>query len=109
MYTRSYYTDGEKMNLPEGYDGTAFSDSERISENYKEEDECPAEKTETAHSTGIFDGLGIGKLLGNGTLFGGLKIGTEEIIILALAAFMLFSGSRDIECAVMLFVLLFIK
>ncbi len=36
-------------------------------------------------------------------------IGTEEILIVAVAIFLLFSKSGDRECAIMLFLLLFVK
>ena len=109
MYSRSYYPEDTHPSLPDGYDGVAFSD--RI-EDIPTETPPPLEQRETAPTSGgtsILSGL-----FGKGSLFGieGLrmpKIGTEEILIIATAAFLLFSKNGDRECALILLFLLFIN
>ncbi len=104
MYTRSY-SEEMKMPLPDGYGGTMLS-----------KDEEPAQKSEpevveaSANPSGLLSRLipsGLGKIL-PGTLFGGFKLGGEELLIGAVALFMLFSSGGDKECAIMLLLLLFI-
>ena len=132
MYARSYY--GEDVNIPENYDGTAFSEPSsepelrgaRI-EPVKSEikfspdesapdtcEKCTPCECEGKDSGGIFgldlkgifggifSGSGLSRLLPSG-------LGTEEILIIGIALFLLFSPSRDIECALLLLALVFIK
>ena len=108
MYSRSFYGEGEeKTLLPENYDGTAFQSSQP-SDNAAAECQAPAE---AVSETGLFKGGSFPILSG---LFGGLpnikmpKIGTEEIIILTVAALLFFNKDGDKECAILLLVLLFI-
>jgi hypothetical protein len=134
MYTRAYYPEEEKINVPENYDGNAFSE-ESVKENptfQKEEaiplhapwDNPPPEKMRDEESEAvmgkpknegvfgtIFKRLPISNLFGGfGSLKNGLSdIGTEEILIVGVALFLLLSKGGDKECAVMLLLLLFIK
>lgn len=103
MYTRNYYPE-EQMSkvLPDNYDGTAFSESISPEAVTKEE-------TVDAGAIPI-----LGSLFGKGafTLPAGLKmpkIGTEELMIIAVAAFLFFSKSGDRECALILLFLLFVN
>lgn len=138
MYTRAYYPKEDKINVPENYDGNAFreesvkTDIEEAPTLQKEEaiplhapwDNPPPEenseekseavmgkpKSEGVFGT-IFKRLPISNLFSG---FGGLKnglsdIGTEEILIIGVALFLLLSKGGDKECAVMLLLLLFIK
>ncbi len=130
MYTRNYYqTDIPQNAPPENYDGTAFREMEDIKtelpyeapdfipENHEPKTE-PASATPIENTVAVSRGLNIPFLSGLGNLslggiFGGeggflSNIGIEEILIIAIAAYLLFSGSGDIECAVMLLLLLFI-
>ena len=144
MYARSYY--GEDVNIPENYDGTAFSEPssepelrgarlEPVKSEIKFSPKEPSKSDikfspdESAPDTcekcapcecegkdsggifgidlkgifgGIFSGSGLSRLLPSG-------IGTEEILIIGIALFLLFSPSRDIECALLLLALVFIK
>ena len=113
MYTRSY--GGERSALPENYDGTAFTRPEP--EEYTECREARTVQTSggacsVSHRGGT-SGLSripiIGDLLGGGA--GGLlsSIGTEELLIIGIALFLLLSGDGDTECALMLIFLLFIR
>lgn len=111
MYSRSFYGESEeKTLLPENYDGTAFQNSK---EESKECTECEAApKSESVSEAGLFKSGGALSFLSG--LFGGLpnikmpKIGTEEIIILTVAALLFFNKDGDKECAILLLVLLFI-
>ena len=96
MYTREY---DSEMRLPGGYSGVALSPCEE--EHHPEPK--PPEKS------------GITSILPDSLLhlfrkdrLSGFKIGLEEILIIAAAAFLFFSKDGDIECALMLLVLLFI-
>ncbi len=137
MYTRPYDRD-DGIFIPESYGGTALRDSslpdgkenddprEGVTQNQAEAaaaDKNPWENTESENASksieqdekwGIFSflgKLGFGDFFGNifkNTKFSLQKIGTEEILILAAAAFLFFSRDGDKECALMLLLLLFI-
>ncbi len=113
MYSRSFYPpEGAVTALPESYDGTRFAENNEptppIVEVEKEADEvscsAPAQATQT---TSLFPNL-----FGGGGIFGAggflSNIGIEEILIIAVAAFLFLSNDGDIECAIMLVLLLFI-
>lgn len=104
MYTRSY-SDEMKMPLPEGYGGTMLG---------KDDEPAPVSEPEVVEASAGAGGLlsrlipsGLGKIL-PGTLFGSFKLGGEELLIGAVAIFMLLSSNGDKECAIMLLLLLFI-
>ena len=108
MYTRNYYE--TESHAPDGYDGVAMRKEERepiytdeAAEVFRENPQ-PAEKEVTAG--GLLSGL-FGKLhIGIPSLD---KIGYEEILILGVAAFLLFSADGDKECALLLLLLLLIN
>ena len=130
MYARSYY--GEDVSIPENYDGTAFSEQPSESEartpriepvksemKFSPKEPEPHEKNECheeceAKPSGLF-GMDFQGILGG--FFSGKRIsryfpkdfGTEEILIIGIALFLIFSPSRDIECALLLLALVFIK
>jgi hypothetical protein len=108
MYTRSY--DEEKLTLPNSYGGTAFSESKSCSE--KEELEAVSQNSppirEDKLSSSLFQLFTpVAKLFGKDGIRMP-KIGTEELILLATAAFLLFGKEHDIECALLLVFLIFI-
>ncbi len=124
MYSRSYYqTDTPVSQPPENYDGTAFMEERSQRElpyeapdfipEEKPSPEPPAESTEAmAKPSSIpflsgFSGFSLGGIFGDGGIL--KNIGIEEILILAVAAYLLFSDSGDLECAIMLLLLLFIS
>ncbi len=116
MYTRSYYPEGTgELTIPENYDGTAFREPESVSaepieESPKEELTAPVFKKQD--EGGAFSWLSrLTKIGSGGDLFKGFlsDFGTEEILIIGIALFLIFSGSHDIECAIMMLLLLFIK
>lgn len=127
MYTRTYFTENDKLSIPENYDGNAFR--ERISDGsteikitdeenneYSEESSEKYEKTSGGASS-FFERLPIKNLIskfpikglfkGNSNLFE--RFGYEEILISALMLYMFFSKEGDKECAVMLLLLLFVS
>ncbi len=128
MYTRPY-TDESGIMIPESYNGTALRESTDIPTEEHEntapvgaepqkgknpwEDECEktSKCTDDNDSPSFFSKLNLGGFF-NGIFKNGKfslqKIGTEEILLLAAAAFLFFSKDGDKECAVMLLILLFI-
>ena len=124
MYSRSYYPDSERMSLPENYDGTAFMErptveaaedtvEPTVSDNTDSQVFNATEEHQQRHQSPLENIPLLSGIFGKGGLFGGLglhspTIGTEEILILAMAAFLFFSKSGDRECALILLLLLFI-
>ena len=113
MYSRSYKD--ASVPLPEGYSGTAFTEPWESGESQDEPeigsaiDENREAASASAHAPS--DRSSFGGVLGG--LFSGAglhmpKIGTEEILILAAAAFLFFSEGGDKECANLLLLLLFV-
>lgn len=125
MYSRSFYP-SEVSTPPENYNGTAFSEPAPIYEASVPEPEPPEEATvstvsenisenrQKSEPTGLFSLPFLSGLFGGsehkGSL-GGLfsSIGIEEILIIAVAAFLFFSKDGDTECAILLLLLLFVK
>ncbi len=74
--------------------------------------------TEDSAEAGLFQGLlgkipTIGRLFSGGNLLGSTgikmpKIGTEELLIIGIALFLLFNKDGDKECAIMLLLLIFV-
>ena len=113
MYTRSYSEVG--VPLPEGYSGTAFREADETEITEAEVSDTP--ESERGSKEAAETGAGaLGSLLGRGSLGGLFKgiglhmpsLGTEELLILAAAAFLFFSDWGDKECALMLLFLLFV-
>lgn len=102
MYARSY-TDTERAAIPANYDGIAFGDAAidapgEIAKNTVES--VPASAT-----GGILSGF-----LG-GDIFKAFKLPrleTEELLLLAAAAFLFFSKDGDKECAILILLLVFL-
>lgn len=125
MYSRSFYPT-EGSSPPENYSGTAFSEpaplfdpplpdsspdepalSNSVTENFEEgkEKSEPAGLFNIPLLSGLLRGSGLGGTFSD--LFS--KIGIEEILIIAVAAFLFFSKDGDTECAILLLLLLFVK
>lgn len=102
MYTGRYQR-GDDIRIPDGYDGTMLSD-----ESTSEPDDTVGVSATPRES--ILSGLFRGGLTGLGDIpiLKRLNIGIEEILICAVALFLLTSKSGDKECAVMLLLLLFV-
>lgn len=126
MYTRSYNGEASEIIIPERYGGTSFgqgyksdgqnADAKNGQKNPWEGEEVhtppPEESAESTEASatptrlpfgGIFSGI-----FKNGSL-SLQKIGKEELLIIATAIFLLFSKEGDKECAIMLFLLLFLN
>ena len=104
MYSRSRYPE-EGVILPENYDGTAFADKG------DEREECEGER-DTA--CGVALKKESEKIPILSSLFGDLsiglpKLGTEELLLIGAALFLLFSKDGDKECAIILLILLLIN
>lgn len=115
MYSRNFYTtESEKTPLPESYGGTAFapSDTPDVQDTCEEIEETVSEAADV--SAGITKGQSLlSGLFGDRGFFGISslklpKIGTEEILIIAAALFLIFSKDGDLEIALMLLALLLI-
>ena len=127
MYTRSYFPEEERINVPDNYDGSAFGgegmdtgltnvqpsvaepkvsprDVPTFAEEAVASEEVHEEKAESAGTFGSILPSGLGNLF----KFDKLKIGSEEILLIGIALFLLFSKDGDKECAIMLILLLFV-
>ena len=107
MYSRSYPT---RQGIPESYGGTALREeecyapeSESVADEHEECGAMPRESTRLPDFLsgfgGFFDGLG---------LHMPKKIGMEEILIGAIALFLIFSDEKDIVLGALLLLLIFI-
>ena len=125
MYARAYNSDTQGIVIPDSYGGTAlYEPTERMEEQEATvaeasknpwEDEVHTESETVASrepKSSFFSKLPFLDFLPNifkTDTFGLQKIGLEEILILATAAFLLFSRDGDKECAILLIALLFLK
>ena len=135
MYTRAYSESDVKLSIPENYDGTAFLKKEEppqarpippsVSEpkcsprsdfpSAEKEAFAPSEPTEGGESgiSSLIRRIPFGRLLGErgcGSIhLDRFKIGSEEVLIIVIALFLLFSREGDKECAIALLILLFIN
>ncbi len=107
MYTRNYFSDPSAM--PSGYDGIALrenGDEPKEQESdvpvFKDIHKAPDKKNSGSFLEGILGNLHIG-------LPSLERFGYEEILIIAVAAFLFFSDSGDRECAILLILLLLIN
>ena len=128
MYTRTYNENIGEIIIPERYGGTSFGQKDNSEEreeiipteksaknpweNEEIHTESPQKNEETVETAAqpsklLFGGL-FSNIFKNGN-FSLQKIGKEEILIIATAAFLLFSKEGDKECAIMLILLLFLK
>ena len=108
MYTRDYSDDISDIRVPKNYAGTAISSEE---EPEPTEDVPSAKMVENKENIpSWFDKIQLKSLFGGvGSLFSGkTKLGFEELIIIGLIAFLIFSKNYDIECIIMLAALLLI-
>ena len=122
MYTRTYFTDESKVQIPENYDGNAFIESRKIESDItepqsSEDNEISAQTLGRIGAASFFEKIplkGLGGLFpflskkDNGSKPTPLSFGTEEILISIIALYMFFSKDGDKECALMLLFLLFI-
>ncbi len=137
IYSRTYY--GEKIDgiaVPDGYDGTALTEGKaqgepvsiphteppkrevKISpstvpeENEGQTEQASADEHAPFSLGGLFSRFGLSSfrtLLPNNLFHSFENFGLEEILIIGIAAFLLFSKSSDRELALMLLFLIFVK
>lgn len=101
MYARSY-KDGEISSLPPHYDGVAFGEGIVEEQNDPEVEAVP---TAAPAEESVFSRLA------SADLFRAIKlpkIGTEELLLIAAAAFLFFSADGDKECAILILILVFL-
>ena len=129
MYTRPYNEDAHGIVIPESYGGTLLREPEPRVESKEEAatvsadsasrnpwEENVTEPVEEVHKNeatvetfSFLSKLPFGNFLSNigkNSKFSLQKIGTEEILIIATAAFLFFAKEGDKECAIMLLLLL---
>ncbi len=117
MYSRNYYETDDSPKLPENYDGTTLRSSEKeevkseVKQNGEETVLTSAQKDKTSFFSSFPKSIQIPAFLGKlGINSLSLpRLGTEEIILIAAAAYLFFSKEGDKECAVMLILLLFVS
>lgn len=124
MYTRNFFPEqSTDINIPENYDGVALREAPE--DDFSEEEIHNAPESVSASSrvkiqneteeSGIAGWLK--KLpfkipfLDTKGLSSGIfsSFGTEELLIIGIALFLIFSGTHDVECAIMILLLLFVK
>ena len=123
MYTRTYNDDHSGILIPDSYSGTALSqphspekanDEDKGKNPWEDEtittfkETVGAESAPTSTAPSKFPMPSFLTNIFKNSNFGLQKIGTEEILIIATAAFLLFSKDGDKECAIMLLILLFL-
>ena len=121
MYSRSFYPT-EAALPPENYGGIAFSEGqteEVLQPECADTAETAAEACESCSAPSgeesqgsLFSLSGITSLFKGGIFSGSgflSDLKTEDILIIAVAAFLLFSKDGDIETAILLILLLFVK
>lgn len=123
MYTRTYTEERSGIIIPDSYGGTALIENiqnEKVNgedrgknpwEDAKKETNAANESEETAEAFSPLSKIKVPSFLSNILGFGNFslqKIGKEEILIIAAAAFLFFSKEGDRELAIILLLLLFL-
>lgn len=123
MYTRTYTEERSGIIIPDSYGGTALIENIQNEkgngedrgknpwEDEKKETNAANENEETAEAFSPLSKIKVPSFLSNILNFGNFslqKIGKEEILIIAAAAFLFFSKEGDRELAIILLLLLFL-
>ena len=123
MYTRTYTEERSGIIIPDSYGGTALIENIQNEkgngedrgknpwEDAKKETNAANENEETAEAFSPLSKIKMPSFLSNILGFGNFslqKIGKEEILIIAAAAFLFFSKEGDRELAIILLLLLFL-
>lgn len=105
MYSRNYFdSDAPASVVPENYVGNAFQVADV--EPKRDEEAVPAAASQSqTHRGGLLASLNL-PFLDSLRL---PEIGSEELLIIAVALFLLFSQNGDKECAIMLLLLLLVN
>ena len=105
MYTRDFSSQETQKTIPDAYCGNLFSEEESAPIHK----EMQAEKGESGGMLSAFRGLFDNSLdLKSLPLFK-KGFGTEELLIIGIAAFLFFSKDGDKECAVILLLTLLLS
>ena len=120
MYAQSYQDEITRA-IPDTYSGTALRDSINVEREIDEPCDVPAsknpwesqcddkqEKRDGNWLEGLLSSIAAPFGFGKGASSNRIKLGTEELMIIGVAAFLFFSKERDIECIIMLIALLLI-
>ena len=104
MYTRDFGVQNEQRTVPEDYHGSLFS----------EEKDCPLhtereEKNESGGVLSVFRGLFDKPFDIKGLPIFKKGFGTEELLIIGIAAFLFFSKDGDKESAIILLLTLLLS
>ena len=123
MYTRTYTEERSGIIIPDSYGGTALIENIQNEkgngedrgknpwEDAKKETNAANESEETAEAFSPLSKIKVPSFLSNILGFDNFslqKIGKEEILIIAAAAFLFFSKEGDRELAIILLLLLFL-
>lgn len=115
MYTGNYFSKEKEITVPLDYSGSTFTGDGANAQSMM--NDGTEETVAGAKSGGIFEAIAsaipIGRLFPDGIRnalhLESFKLGTEELLIIALALFLLLSKEGDKECAIILFLLLFVN
>ncbi len=104
MYTRPYNNDGLTIEIPDNYDGSMLGG--QIAEPVHSDNPGQGDEQCSARPTLPFSGL-FGNFFKNGK-FSLQTLEFEDLLIIGIALYMLFSKDGDKECGILLLLLLFI-
>lgn len=120
MYAQSYQDEISRI-IPDTYSGTALRDNLNAESEPETPIDVPASKNPWENERepkeekrcgnwleGILSSIASPFGFGKGGANPRIKLGTEELLIIGVAAFLFFSKERDIECIIMLIALLLI-
>jgi hypothetical protein len=109
MYTRDFQSESDSIQIPTHYDGTALYNEAPPSEEVYEECSKIVENKEKEPS--FLDKLHLKSTFPfvQSLFKKDFKIGTEELIIIGVIAFLIFTKGADTELGMMLLLLLFIS
>ena len=125
MYSRNYTDDERTLRIPEGYDGTALSEPPReeirtsppeiSAREVKISPRTEAAEEESVKTQAKESGadlshlpLFLRKVFPCDLGFGFPKLGSEELLIGAVALCVIFSEEKDLVCALLLIALIFV-
>ena len=129
MYTQQYKREDSAINVPENYSGNALLEDkpkapktdngeafkQKVPWENEDKNDCSneamAKPKEHGAFSGLFKSLPLGNLFPSFNFFGkgDFKITSEEILIIGVALFLIFTSGADTELGLMLILLLFIK
>lgn len=108
MYTRDFQSESDSIQIPTNYDGTALFNEAPTQDEACEECSKIVENKEKEPS--FLDKLHLKSTFPflDSVFKKDFKIGTEELIIIGVIAFLIFTREFDIETIIILAILLFL-